>query len=336
MKYITEEMKQYKANLHSHTVFSDGKLTPEAMVEAYRDKGYSVLAITDHEAPYDHSDLTTTDFLVLTGYEAYIRPTERCKFDPFGPEIHMNLFAKDPHNVTFVCYDPASCKYMPREVAETRPKAGVTGPRRYSVEYINQFIRTANENGYLVCYNHPCWSMEEESDVLNYEGLFSLEIYNTGCMKDNGYEHNMALFDKFQRRGKFIYCHGADDNHNTKPLDDPYSGSFGAWTMIMAKELTYPAVIEALENGDFYASTGPQILELSLADDRVSIKCSPAKRIMAHLSPKKALSVYNSDGSPVTEGNFEIPENVPFIYFSVIAEDGTAARTRAFRREEFA
>jgi len=102
------------------------------------------------------------------------------------------------------------------------------------------------------------------------------------------------------------------------------------------QEPSASAVIEALENGDFYASTGPQILELSLADDRVSIKCSPAKRIMAHLSPKKALSVYNSDGSPVTEGNFEIPENVPFIYFSVIAEDGTAARTRAFRREEFA
>ncbi|MBQ6875181.1 MAG: hypothetical protein IJN46_02970, partial [Lachnospiraceae bacterium] len=78
----------------------------------YKKRGYSVLAITDHEAPYDHSDLTTPDFLLLTGYEAYIRPTQNCKFNLFIPEIHLNRFAREPHNTTFICYDPHSCKYM--------------------------------------------------------------------------------------------------------------------------------------------------------------------------------------------------------------------------------
>ena len=294
-----------------------------------------MLAITDHEAPYDHSDLTTPDFLLLTGYEAYIRPTQNCKFNLFIPEIHLNLFAREPHNTTFICYDPHSCKYMPKEVAETRKKAGVCGPRPYNPQYINQFIKTANENGYLVSYNHPCWSMEDESDILSYEGLFSLEIYNTSAMKLNGFENNMSLFDKFQRRGKFIYCHGADDNHNVYPLDDPQSDSFGSWTIIMAKELTYEAVIAALEKGDFYASTGPEILELTLEKKQAHLKCSPASRIMMHLSPKKSVIIYNKDGSPVTEATFEIPDSAPFVYFSVLAEGGTEARTRAFRPEEY-
>jgi len=151
----------------------------------------------------------------------------------------------------------------------------------------------------------------------------------------NGFENNMSLFDKFQRRGKFIYCHGSDDNHNVYPLDDPQSDSFGSWTIIMAKELTYEAVIAALEQGDFYASTGPEILELTLEKNQAHLKCSPASRIMMHLSPKKSVIIYNNDGSPVTEATFEISDSAPFVYFSVLAEGGTEARTRAFRPEEY-
>ena len=93
--YITPQAKQYRANLHSHSTLSDGRLTPEQLVEAYREAGYSILAITDHEAPYDHTALSTPDFLLLTGYEAYIRPSRTAAFDPFRPEIHLNLLAKE-------------------------------------------------------------------------------------------------------------------------------------------------------------------------------------------------------------------------------------------------
>ena len=60
--HLLPTSKQYKANLHSHTTLSDGKRSPEELVSEYKKRGYSVLAITDHEAPYDHSDLTTPDF----------------------------------------------------------------------------------------------------------------------------------------------------------------------------------------------------------------------------------------------------------------------------------
>ena len=284
-------MPQYKANLHSHSTLSDGRLTPEELAGAYRKKGYSVLAITDHEATYDHSDLSTPDFLLLTGYEAYIRPSKTCAYDFYAPEIHLNLFAKDPHNTTFICYDPYYCKYMPHEIAETRRNAGPTGTRQYSVEYINQFIRIAKENGYIVSYNHPCWSMEAESDILSYEGIFSLEVYNTGATMDNGIESNMSLFDKLNRKGKTIYCHGADDNHNKHPFDDVLNDSFKAWTMIIADKLTYESVIEALETGKFYASTGPTIHKITIKNRRIDVKCSPARRILFHISPKKAFSI---------------------------------------------
>lgn len=334
MNYISKDKPQFKANLHCHTNLSDGVLTPVQVAEAYRQYGYSVLAITDHEAPYDHTDLTGPDFLILTGYEAYIRPSRTCVYDPFAPEIHMNLLAKEPHNTTIIGYDPLFCKYMSTELAETRKKAANAGPRRYDHEYIQTFIDTAVENGYLVTYNHPCWSMEGEDMVLDLGGLFSLEIFNTNSMNTNGYEHNISLYDKFLRRGKFIGCHGADDNHNKRPFDDLLSDSFGSWTMILAEELTYPAVIEALEKGNFYASTGPEIRELTFEGKHVHLECSPAQRIIMHITPKLTKNVYHSDGSPVTEADFEIPEKADFVYFSVLEANGKAAYTRAFRREE--
>ena len=40
--------EQYKANLHTHSTFSDGEFTLPDMVEKYYDMGYDILAMTDH------------------------------------------------------------------------------------------------------------------------------------------------------------------------------------------------------------------------------------------------------------------------------------------------
>jgi len=93
-------------------------------------------------------------------------------------------------------------------------------------KYINDFIDLARQSGYLVAYNHPNWSMESDENILSYEAIFSLEIFNTQSMIENQNEYNLALYDKLLRKGKFMYCHGADDNHNKVPLDSIQNDSF--------------------------------------------------------------------------------------------------------------
>ena len=61
INFVNRSQPQYKANLHSHSNLSDGELTPEEMVKAYREHGYSVLAITDHEYPRDNTELSFPD-----------------------------------------------------------------------------------------------------------------------------------------------------------------------------------------------------------------------------------------------------------------------------------
>lgn len=40
--------KGHKANFHTHTTESDGSLTPQETIDAYQSRGYTILAITDH------------------------------------------------------------------------------------------------------------------------------------------------------------------------------------------------------------------------------------------------------------------------------------------------
>ncbi len=330
--YIAKDQPQYKANLHSHSVISDGRLTPEKMKDEYKKRGYSILAITDHEIPYDHSDMTEPDFLMITGYESHIRPNGS-NYDAYGPEIHINLIAKDPHNVTHINFNDDYCKCDPEIMAKSK-KAGSMAPRQYTVEYINEFVKTAVENGYLCAHNHAVWSHENQEQVAQYKGFFSMEMCNYGSYHGNRIEYNAVLYDRMLREGNRIFVHSADDNHNGAPLDSPASDSFGAFTMVLAKDLTYGSVIDALEKGNFYSSMGPRINELTFDGDSVHIETDPVRQITMHTAGKVVRYKVGTESEPVTFADFKIPEQTPYVRFSAYDFCGRYADTRGFFRDE--
>ena len=70
IKYlIPKEGKFYKANLHCHTTISDGVMTPQEVKDYYKERGYSVVAYTDHCIMVPHPELNDETFLALNGYE---------------------------------------------------------------------------------------------------------------------------------------------------------------------------------------------------------------------------------------------------------------------------
>ena len=333
--YISKDRVQYKANLHCHSIFSDGKLTPEELKKAYKDHGYSILAITDHERPHDHTELSDPDFLMLTGYEAYIRPDKNAKYDAYAPEVHINLFARDPHNISYINFNRPYCKYITDQAEiDALEKVGSDEVREYTAEYVNRFVAAAIENGYLCAHNHAVWSLETHEQVAAYRGFFSMEMCNWSAHLGSRFEYNAALYERLLREGQRIFVHSADDNHNGASLDSPYSDSFGGFAMIMADELTYPSVIEALEKGNFYSSMGPVIRELTFDGSHVHIETDPVQQITMHLGGKKRPCVIGSADSPVTSADFDIPAEAPFVRLSAYDFSGRFADTRGFFRDE--
>ena len=337
MYLISPKKKQYKANLHCHSTCSDGHRTPQELKVMYKDKGYSILAITDHEAPRSHSDLTDEDFIALTGYECYIRVDPSAAYKLFQKEVHLNLFARDDKNETLICYNEPYCKYIDKERQMAVPHAGSERPREYSSEYINEYIRTAKDNGYIVAYNHPYWSLECAEEMMRYEGIFSFEMCNYNSYLMNGLELNGALYDNLLLRGKAIACHGSDDNHNKNAEDHVEFDSFGAFTMIYPEKFEYSSIITAMETGEMYSSTGPEIYEVSFDPEErmLHIECSGAEHIYVYNGGKSPYRVHRCDGeASITSADFKVSRKAPYIRISVVDSSGRKADTRGFFRPE--
>ena len=337
MKYLISPAKrQYKANLHCHSVLSDGRLTPEELKALYKSHGYDILAITDHERPRCHQHLSDPDFMMITGYEGYIRPDPQAAYNAYSEEVHLNLFARDPQNTTMICYTEPYCKYVHRDHAidEITSKAGSERPREYTREYIHEYIRTAKESGYIVAYNHPYWSMQNEADILAYEGCFSMEICNYGSYVMNGLEYCGALYDKMLYNGKRIFCHGADDNHNVYPAEHPHCDSFGAFTMIMPDAFAYDGVIDAMEKGEMYASMGPMFKEVSVDGNKLHVECSEVSHIFLYNGGKRPCRLHAAPGESLTCADFEIDKDARYVRVSIRDAQGRWADTRGFFPDE--
>ena len=132
------------------------------------------------------------------------------------------------------------------------------------------------------------------------------------------------------RTGHKIFAIAADDNHNAHPDGSPKSDSFGGFTVIKAEKLEYRTITKALEDGHFYASTGPEIYELWYEDGKVHIRCSDAVKITMNTGVRHAGVAYPGNGDFVNEAEFKIdPE---WIYFRLTVTDasGKQAWTSAY------
>lgn len=334
MYLISPYKKQYKANLHSHSTLSDGKRTPQELKQMYKSHGYSILSITDHEVPKDHSALNDEDFITITGYEAYIRNNPEAKSDRYEREIHLNLFARDPGNEAIVCYNPRYCKYITEEEKAAYQKVGSQKTRELTADYINFFVETAKEHGYIVAYNHPWWSLESEAEMLRYDGFFSMEMCNYGSHLSSLLEYNAALYDKLLCAGKRLACHSADDNHNAHPDDSHLCDSFGGFAMIMPESFTYDSILSAMEKGNMYSSMGPFFKEISMEGNRIHIECSDVSRIMVFTGSKFPKLLLAEPGKVLNCADFEIDKRAKFVRVSIADACGRFADTRGFFRDE--
>ena len=251
-----------KILLDKNNTFSDGKASVKTLKEEYKNRGYSIIAFTDHEHLIDNSNLNDENFLTITSAELAIKEFENESTLVYRnmKVVHLNVYALDPKNTLTPCYSSVYDHFSNGEV-KNLIRFDKEYKREYSPKGVNEIIKICKEQGFLVTYNHPTWSLENACDYLNYKNLDFVEIYNHSCNVIGTLDDEHA-FDDFLRADKKIFCIAGDDNHNKYGFTNPKADSFGGWVCINAKKLEYQEVMSALKNGDFYASTGPQIKSL--------------------------------------------------------------------------
>lgn len=334
MKHLLPKVSQYyKAALHVHTTVSDGRLTPEEVKAAYQQRGFQIVAYTDHEVCIPHPELADGSFLPLTAYELAFNPKGEEKF--LRKTYHLCFIAKDPANRWQVC-DPAyvvgnSGKYIGQVVCDGFED------RDYSLEQVNDAIARANAHGFLVAYNHPTWSLQDYTDYAGLKGLWAMEVYNNHCLRVGFDDNNSHVYQDLLNLGNHLYPLATDDFHRAETPD----WIAGGWVMVGAEKLEYSSVIHALEAGDFYASTGPTIHNLTLDGSILHFDCTDAQSVMLFTHSRHAKEWKAEAGTYLQNGTFDLApwlnywkehgqEDKAFIRLAVIGPDGKRAYTRAY------
>jgi len=332
---LPQGVPYFKANLHCHSTISDGRKTVEELKKMYMEEGYSIIAFTDHDVFIRHNDLTDEKFLALNGFEIEVNDQN------YPRTCHICLIAKDKNNEIHPLWSNGDYLIGNGSKYKDQVKYDETKPpfvRHYTPACINEIFRVARESGFFSTYNHPGWSKEYFDQYGQYEGMDAMEIVNYGCITEGYLDYNPIQYEDFLKQGKKIYCVAADDNHNGFPRESKHWDSFGGFVYIGAKELTYEAVMAALEKGDFYASRGPQIYDLTYDPEtrEVTAKFSKAVKAMVCTDAFCGNCVAFPEGDTFTEAKFVLKHQPTYFRLTVEDENHVTADSRAYFLEDFA
>jgi hypothetical protein len=229
----------YRGSLHIHSTASDGELTPEQVLAWYQSRGYHFLALTDHHV-YHAGQAVADDWITLSGIEVE-------GVDPVSGRYHLVGLGM----------------WRPPDIGLRRDRA------------LQDMIARLQDVGGRVMLAHPYWSGQMSKDLLGLEGCFALEVYNGGCEVDDAKGFSVVHWDDLLAAGAQLWGVAVDDAHWRRGASDAGLG----WVWVKAATLTEEAILDALEQGYFYASCGPKIHDLALEGDWLYVRCSPAVTI---------------------------------------------------------
>lgn len=240
----------YKADLHNHTIFSDGSVTPEFRIkEAWHD-GLDVIAVTEHVEyrPYEGKMMN-----FLTGYVPKdIKPansnvirseaTDAGILSDLNYPVKLYQAAAKAYGITVI--PGAEITREPTVIGHYNALFTKDNNTIYAKDPM-QSIRNAKAQGAIVMQNHPGWRrttldmMEFEEKVYAANLIDGIEIVNGG-------EFYPRAITRAQKN-KFFMASNTDIHGST--AEDYVLGGNGHrnMTFIFAQENTLEALREALE-----------------------------------------------------------------------------------------
>ncbi len=250
-----QEKRWYKGNTHTHTINSDGDSTPDEVVRWYRERGYNFLVLSDHNYLTEVDGLNAVfgaanKFIVIKGEEVSDKFQEK--------PIHINGL-----NV--------------KETVQPQHGDSVVSTIQNNVNAIRKIEGVPH-------VNHPNfhWAIGA-NDIKSVKNLRLFEIYNGHPQVNNlgggGMPGLEAMWDDILSAGMTLYGIAVDDAHYFKtPWDKTKSTPGHGWVMVRAANLTAGDILRALEQGDFYASTGVTLRDYQASAKEIRINIAEESR----------------------------------------------------------
>jgi hypothetical protein len=298
----------YKGNTHTHTLNSDGDSTPDDVVRWYREHHYQFLILSDHNFLTSVDGLNALHgaderFLVIKG--------EEVSDSVDGKPVHIN--GLDVSSRVEAQHGRSVLEVLQRNVDAIRQAGGVPH------------------------VNHPNfeWAIAAD-DLQRLERTKLFELYNGHHLVNNagggGIPGMEEVWDRLLSSGKLIYGIADDDAHVFKQPGNPdVPGPGRAWVAVRAERLAPRAIVEALERGDFYASTGVELADYQATDKGITIA------IKEHPSSKYRIQFIGASGRVLSEttaspATYAFAGNERYVRAKVLESNGRVAWTQPVMR----
>ena len=282
--------KWFKGNTHAHTTNSDGALDSGRMCALYAAAGYNFLFITDHNKLTDITGLSNDRLTVFPGEEMEVGATE------LGYPFHI---------IALGIRQGIAC-----------------GSKKDAQQAVDAAIQQKG----IALIAHPYWSQLTVRDMSSLHGTVGFEVYNTSCEYSISKGNAMPWWDEMLLRGNLIWGVAADDAHyhynEHRPVD-----TCGAWIMVKADALALVSILKAIQRGNFYASTGPEIQNVAIRKDIIRVESSPV-RIINFVSQQRCGERFTASAEQrLTGAEYRIKGNEKFIRIECVDFQGKTAWT---------
>lgn len=286
----------YKGNLHTHSLWSDGDDFPEMVADWYKQRGYHFLSLTDHNVLgteirwMKHEEIERRGGAeVLSKYRArfgadWVLEREATESTAYRialrPLSEFRGLLEEPEKFLLIPGEEISdgvgrlpIHLNATNLVEELPPARGATVREAIANNVRAVAEQARSQGreVMVHLNHPNfgWAVTPEDLAFVVEEPF-FEIYNGHPAVNQLGDETRPSLEKFwdiantlridRLSSPPLFGLGTDDSHN-------YHGVKGAtpgrgWVVVRSEKLEADALVQAMNRGDFYASSGVELVDV--------------------------------------------------------------------------
>jgi hypothetical protein len=180
------------------------------------------------------------------------------------------------------------------------------------------------KTGAVIFLAHTYWSGMTLHELMPLDKLTGLEVFNTSSQTDHGKGLAAIHWDEVLVRGKRWWGYAVDDTH-WMSQDGWYYDTFGGWIWVKAEKLAEDQILTAMREGQFYASSGPEIYEFGVENRVARMRCSPVRTINFVGHTQWGSQRRTQSGEWITEARYELTGRERYLRAECIDGEGHAA-----------
>jgi hypothetical protein len=294
----------WKGNLHTHSLWSDGDDYPEMITRWYKEHGYHFLALSDHNV-LSEGERWIDAARSRGGLPALMKYRQRFGSDwvetrerDGAQQVRLRPLAEfrgrfeEPGRFLMIQSEEITAERTVHVNATNlqkliTPRGGET-TLAVMQNNVDAVLAQRRETGQPMFphLNHPNfhWAVTAE-DLMQVRGERFFEVYNGHPQVYNEGDARHASTERIwdivlahrlaEPRVEPMYGLATDDSHHYHAFGPSHPNSGRGWIVVRAPGLTAAAIVAAMEQGDFYASTGVRLRTVERAGNRLALEIVP-------------------------------------------------------------